>query len=174
MYHAPSICLKSIDFHSLINHLMVHSIRLGAQKQMKKHLAIGHRSSYLIQQCSISLNLLPKKERMALKFKIDFNMISDCFINSHVVSNIHLQKQKYMVSSHCTITKFLNNTNIIHFLTNSKFLSNYFIFSPWRYKAILYSEYLPLEMKNKALFKPLQPLSALNSIYISTIKNINK
>ena len=153
---------------------MVHSIRLGAQKQMKKHLAIGHRSSYLIQQCSISLNLLPKKERRALKFKIDFNMISDCFINSHVVSNIHLQKQKYMVSSHCTVTKFLNNTNIIHFLTNSKFLSNYFIFSPWRYKAILYSEYLPLEMKNKALFKPLQPLSALNSITISTIKNINK
>lgn len=75
-----------------------------------------------------------------------------------------------MVSSHCTITKFLNNTNIIHFLTNSKFLSNYFIFSPWRYKAILYSEYLPLEMKNKALFKPLQPLSALNSIQYQPLK----
>ena len=54
---------------------------------MKKHLAIGHRSSYLIQQCSISLNLLSKKERRALKFKIDFNMDSECFINSHVVSN---------------------------------------------------------------------------------------
>ena len=52
-----------------------------------------------------------------------------------------------MVSSHCTVTKFLNNTNIIHFLTNSKFLSNYFIFSPWRYKAILHSEYLSLRWK---------------------------
>ena len=31
-----------------------------------------------------------------------------------------------------------------------------------------------IKMKNKAIFKPLQPLFALNSIYISTIKNINK
>lgn len=52
-----------------------------------------------------------------------------------------------MVSSHCTVTKFLNNTNIIHFLTNSKFLSNYFIFSPWLYKAILHSEHLSLRWK---------------------------
>lgn len=144
MYHAPSICLKSIDFHSLIKLFDGAQYKAGGQKQMKKHLAIEHRSSYLIQQCSISLNLLSKKERRALKFKIDFNMISDCFINSLGGKLFYLQKQKYMVSSHCTITKFLNNTNIIHFLTNSKFLSNYFIFSLWLYKAILHSEHLSL------------------------------
>lgn len=114
---------------------------------MKKYLAIGHRSSYLIQQCSILLNLLSKKERRALKFKIDFNMISDCFINSLGGKLFYLQKYKYMVSSHCTVTKFLNNTNIIHFLTNSKFLNNYFIFSLWLYKAILHSEHLSLRWK---------------------------
>ena len=157
MYHAPSICLKSIDFHSLIKLFDGAQYKAGGQKQMKKHLAIEHRSSYLIQQCSISLNLLSKKERRALKFKIDFNMISDCFINSLGGKLFYLQKQKYMVSSHCTIIKFFNNANIIHFLTNSKFQSNYFTFYIHITLSAKTSQHHN-KMQNKAYFRLIQAL----------------
>ena len=76
-----------------------------------------------------------------------------------------------MVSSHCTIIKFFNNANIIHFLTNSKFSSNYFTFYIHITLSAKTSQHHN-KMQNKAYFRLIQALSFKNNIFINSKNNI--